>query len=52
MKKDMAKKKNLQVRDKDGFIYDVKSISGDTVTVLTDNSKFIDFNKSDVVFLN
>lgn len=45
----MDKKKNLQVRDKDGFVYDVNSISGDTVTVLTDSGKLVDFNKSDVV---
>lgn len=48
----MNKKKDSQARDRDGFIYDVYSINGDIVTVVTDSGKLIDFNKSDVVFLN
>lgn len=49
--KDITPDTKLYVQDKDGFIYDLLHDWGDYVTIVTENGKHIDFDKSTVLIL-
>ena len=49
--KDITPDMKLYIQDKDGFIYDLLHDWGDYVTVVTENGKHIDFDKSTVLIL-
>ena len=49
--KDITPDTKLYVQDKDGFIDDLLHDWGDYVTIVTENGKHIDFDKSTVLIL-